>query len=143
MQKHPKTTNFESLVERLLHEAPVLHHKICKATNLSEDKAKQGLKEVLCFLSLIHFSKQKLTPSHLVDLVWHEFILFTRLYHNYCQKEFGRFIHHQPGGEDNENKRNFKKTLQLYCLYIGEPSAHFWGDMATEMYHEAQCGTDI
>lgn len=35
-------------------------------------------------------------PSQAVDVVWHEFILFTLQYHNFCKKAFGRFLHHVP-----------------------------------------------
>ncbi|MBS9777333.1 MAG: hypothetical protein KGV50_01090 [Gammaproteobacteria bacterium] len=35
-------------------------------------------------------------PSQAVDVVWHEFILFTRAYDNFCKKSFGNFLHHTP-----------------------------------------------
>jgi hypothetical protein len=35
-------------------------------------------------------------PSQVVDDLWHDFILFTRHYRNFCSKAFGRFLHHTP-----------------------------------------------
>ncbi len=35
-------------------------------------------------------------PSQVVDDAWHEFILSTRFYLRFCQKAFGRFLHHTP-----------------------------------------------
>lgn len=35
-------------------------------------------------------------PSQIVDDLWHEFILYTRNYQLFCQKAFGRFLHHTP-----------------------------------------------
>ncbi|MDD5275737.1 MAG: hypothetical protein PHR16_06615 [Methylovulum sp.] len=35
-------------------------------------------------------------PSQVVDDAWHEFILFTRSYGQFCQKAFGRYLHHTP-----------------------------------------------
>lgn len=35
-------------------------------------------------------------PSQVVDVAWHEFILFTRNYENFCNKALGRFLHHTP-----------------------------------------------
>lgn len=35
-------------------------------------------------------------PSQAVDVLWHEFILSTRLYQAFCQKAFGQFLHHTP-----------------------------------------------
>ncbi len=35
-------------------------------------------------------------PSQVVDVAWHEFILFTRDYQHFCRGAFGRFLHHKP-----------------------------------------------
>lgn len=35
-------------------------------------------------------------PSQVVDVAWHEFILFTRSYEAFCKKALGRFLHHSP-----------------------------------------------
>lgn len=35
-------------------------------------------------------------PSQVVDVAWHEFILFTRAYQAFCQQALKRFLHHTP-----------------------------------------------
>jgi hypothetical protein len=35
-------------------------------------------------------------PSQVVDDLWHEFILYTREYDEFCKKAFGQFFHHTP-----------------------------------------------
>jgi hypothetical protein len=35
-------------------------------------------------------------PSQAVDVVWHEFILFTRDYDAFCRAVLGRYLHHVP-----------------------------------------------
>jgi hypothetical protein len=35
-------------------------------------------------------------PSKVVDALWHEFILHTRGYQDFCQRVFGRMLHHTP-----------------------------------------------
>lgn len=35
-------------------------------------------------------------PSQVVDVAWHEFILFTRAYKEFCDRGLGRFLHHSP-----------------------------------------------
>lgn len=35
-------------------------------------------------------------PSQVVDVAWHEFILFTKQYETFCKKAIGRFLHHTP-----------------------------------------------
>src|SRR5688572_14802468 len=37
-------------------------------------------------------------PSKVADDLWHEFILFTREYHDFCEQAFGRHLHHAPSG---------------------------------------------
>jgi len=35
-------------------------------------------------------------PSQVTDDLWHEFILYTRHYQQFCRHAFGRFMHHTP-----------------------------------------------
>ncbi len=35
-------------------------------------------------------------PSQVVDAAWHEFILFTKDYRNFCRRALGRFLDHTP-----------------------------------------------
>jgi hypothetical protein len=35
-------------------------------------------------------------PSRAADELWHEFILHTRHYQQFCREAFGRFLHHTP-----------------------------------------------
>lgn len=35
-------------------------------------------------------------PSKIVDEAWHEFILFTKDYAEFCKKALGKFLHHTP-----------------------------------------------
>ena len=35
-------------------------------------------------------------PSRVVDDLWHEFILYTRDYEQFCKRAFGHFMHHTP-----------------------------------------------
>lgn len=54
-----------------------------------------GLKEY--FQVCLKAGKQNVSmPSQVVDVAWHEFILFTRHYHYFCNKALGRYLHHTP-----------------------------------------------
>ena len=35
-------------------------------------------------------------PSQVADDLWHEFILYTKNYDEFCRQAFGRFLHHTP-----------------------------------------------
>lgn len=42
-------------------------------------------------------------PSHAVDEAWHGFILCTARYSAFCDRAYGRFLHHHPEGGAPEN----------------------------------------
>ena len=125
----------------LLQVEPLLLDKIQTALAADHENAQTALVEMLKFLYLVAHSPRKLTPALAVDLAWHEFILFTRRYATFCQDKFGRFIHHSPGGSDQENRHNFEHTIRYYGQQWGAPPAVIWGDTAALMYEEAQCGS--
>ncbi len=137
----PKPFNTTKKALELLKQNPVLIDKIIKNCGVENTVVPLLFDEVLKFLWLIGALNQRLTPSLIVDNAWHEFILFTRLYHNFCDAEFGRYIHHSPGGNEAENHRNFKRTIQLYILHFGKPPEVFWGHIATENWQDSQCGS--
>ena len=46
-------------------------------------------------------------PSQVADDLWHEFILYTLKYENFCKQAFGRFLHHAPADVlTNKGKSN-------------------------------------
>ena len=58
-------------------------------------------------------------PSEVADLVWHNFILHTREYMNYCDKEFGTYFHHSPFEiKPKTNKEKTHAREQLMGLYM-------------------------
>lgn len=59
------------------------------------NRVMRGLKEyfVICLMA---GDRMVAMPSQVVDIAWHEFILFTRDYNEFCKKALGRFLHHTP-----------------------------------------------
>jgi hypothetical protein len=51
--------------------------------------------ELKAFLVSASTSKGPLRPTARVDVLWHEFILFTRDYHAFCAR-LGGYVHHMP-----------------------------------------------
>jgi hypothetical protein len=47
-------------------------------------------------ISLPRNKRMLAMPSRVVDAAWHEFILTTRLYQEFCKNGIGRFLHHTP-----------------------------------------------
>jgi hypothetical protein len=75
----------------------------------------------------------------IIDEMWHNFILFTNDYHEFCQSNFGRYIHHQPiTNKERENwnkdsskslseyKETLKKQYELIYDQLGEETLNKW-----------------
>lgn len=80
------------------------------------------------FSFLAHISKEQVTPSQIVDEVWHLHILHTLAYRNFsaiCEN----FLHHHPGMPNEQIKWNgqYLKTIYLYReVFREEPASSAW-----------------
>ena len=83
-----KTYTFPSLIEERVKERyPHLSAEQLSLVTL-------GLRQ---FFLLSKTSGRPLSmPSRVVDAAWHEFILLTREYADFCREGMGRFLHHRP-----------------------------------------------
>ena len=128
----------QNVAEAWLKSTDGLLAKVRRALMSDNAEAVQGVVEAVRFLSLVASDRSRdWTPSHRVDLVWHEMILFTRSYSHFCRLEFGDFIHHQPSDDHGKNQRAFASTLSAYRDWFGDPDARFWG---TRNQALATCG---
>lgn len=84
----------------LEYEAPFLLEKLVKDRIVDETGAGQALftevKRYLVLTRLDHRDVAWEMYSRRVDEVWHQFILFTREYSDFCDEYFGGFVHHRP-----------------------------------------------
>lgn len=133
-------TQIEKWKIEIQKDNPILISKLNKLP-LDSISPEVLLTEVLKFLSLVSIYQTVLTPSLLVDLAWHEFILFTKSYHHFCTTKLGKFIHHTPDDNKVSNNRNYLKTLQYYIHTFGKPSTKIWGKEAENEWNDSQCGS--
>ena len=63
--------------------------------------------------------REKFTPSVIIDEVWHCLILHTQSYALFCQRFYGDFIHHHPGGDEQDNSRQLQKTMYALQQHFG------------------------
>jgi hypothetical protein len=59
-------------------------------------------------------------PSQIVDELWHEFILYTRDYDQFCMRAFGDFMHHTPAvalSEDAQTNEGLRRVWWYTCKY--------------------------
>jgi hypothetical protein len=54
-----------------------------------------------------------------IDVMWHQFILFTREYQKFCTRGFGCFIHHEPEeASPPAPKYDFEKEFDCHLSYV-------------------------
>lgn len=74
------------------------------------------MNEALGFLQLCAKEPDgKYSPSVVVDIGWHTFILYTREYAGFCERVAGRFLHHEPTdvpGDANNDVNDSEQTMQ-------------------------------
>jgi hypothetical protein len=76
------------LFEKLRKHHPHLSLKDCQLVA-------QGLRQF--FMAHLKSGRQFVSmPSQVADDLWHEFILYTKNYQQFCGRAFGRFLHHTP-----------------------------------------------
>jgi hypothetical protein len=57
-------------------------------------------------------------PSKVADDLWHEFILYTWYYDQFCKQAFGRFMHHTPAvvlSADRQNNTGLRRCWWFAC----------------------------
>lgn len=110
--------------ERFLREAPMpqfLKRKLRQVyphlTQKDAELVERGLRQ---FFLACHRSPRKFVamPSRVVDAMWHEFILHTQAYRDWCALVLGRFLHHTPAevlGARAEHNDGLRRAWYWSC----------------------------
>ena len=81
-------------------------------------------REMLRWLYLLGTNKKlelNIGTARDFDEMWHIFIIFTTQYTNFCEKNFGKYVHHHPStGVTRFTAPNFRKFLELYETNFGQ-----------------------
>jgi hypothetical protein len=94
---------------------------------------------VLCALN----PNQQLGMAGPVDEIWHEFITHTKLYHKFCVKVAGQYLHHTPHSSPKplQQDEGYLAFQSLYEKTFGEEApAHIWPRIDASGGSMAQCG---
>src|SRR5688572_3797633 len=58
-------------------------------------------------------------PSQVTDDLWHELILHTKAYEQFCNRAFGRFLHHTPAvalGSKRQSNQGLRHVWWYACV---------------------------
>ena len=78
---------------------PAIREKLRrKHPNLGENELDRVFTGLRDYFYCCNLARRRIVsmPSQVVDEAWHEFILFTRSYQKFCNRAFGRYLHHTP-----------------------------------------------
>ncbi|MFO0899957.1 MAG: TIGR04222 domain-containing membrane protein [Pirellulales bacterium] len=98
----------------------------------SAEFAAAAIEEYKRFALLSVAAGHVVTPSKVVDEVWHLHLIYTRNYWDvFCPQVLGRPLHHDPGvgraGEADRHAQQYAQTLASYRRVFGsEPPAAQW-----------------
>jgi len=56
------------------------------------------------------------TQIDYIDRIWHEFILHTKHYHEFCNTNFGEYLHHTPMIDENADVCVYEVKNQIDLL---------------------------
>jgi hypothetical protein len=136
----PADSEAETCAASLDFDAPYLIEKLVKDhVCASEDEAHALFREVKRFLHLNRTDRSRIWDmySHRVDEVWHQFVLFTRQYMDFCQHYYGIYLPHSPsnapqtqrsGTMANVPNATFAEFAARYQSLYGEALPDCWHD---------------
>jgi hypothetical protein len=90
------------------------------------------IEEYRKFAFLMVAGGHMVVPSDQVDQAWHQHLLYTRSWAEFCKKVLHRPVHHEPtrGGDAEKNRfvTGYAQTLQTYRRFFGPPPGDIWPD---------------
>ena len=107
--------------------------KVAKKHGWSNEFAFLAVREYKKFVFLGVISHYEVTPSEVIDRVWHEHQLFTKGYREFCANVLLQHFDHSPEliafGDQNEAfSAQYQKTLAFYEHEFGTvPPPEIWG----------------
>lgn len=75
------------------------------------------------------YDASQLSPSPIIDKLWHHFLLYPKKYYQFCKKfAGGKIIDHSPDNRNDDGHwTRFRNTLSLYrSTFREQPSRSIW-----------------
>jgi hypothetical protein len=121
--------------------------------NVSEDEARSIFEETKKWLWLSaqtdeseHVSLGIDKPLLVIDEMWHNFLMYTRVYHRFCMDKLKKFIHHEPTPKAEKIKRQqrvaenpekeYKKWKESYYQQLSFIYDHLGPETVIKWYEE-------
>ncbi|KPH94516.1 hypothetical protein AMS58_10935 [Pseudoalteromonas porphyrae] len=117
--RHKKRIEFITSFE---FPSSIKHHVKTTYPHLNDKQVELALEALKSFFLIADKAKSKpvAMPSQVVDVAWHQFILFTKNYETFCKKGLGRFLHHTPTEamkSQTTAQDGIKRAWRLACFF--------------------------
>jgi uncharacterized protein (TIGR04222 family) len=105
--------------------------RLAREQGWTRDEARSAVAEYRKFCFLTATVGRCMTPSEIVDQVWHLHLTYTRDYWNvFCPQVLGCDLHHEPtrgnAGETAQFRECYADTLAEYHQHFGVPPERYW-----------------
>ncbi len=105
--------------------------RLVREQGWTRDEARAAIDEYRKFCFLAMTVGRCMTPSEIVDQVWHLHLTYTRDYWDvFCPQVLGSDLHHEPtrgnAGETAQFRECYADTLAAYHAHFGAPPEHYW-----------------
>ena len=100
----------------------------------TKDFTEKAILEYKKFMYLAGTSDLMVSPSEIIDVIWHQHLIFTQSYTGFCDI-IGKTIQHVPSTHNKEEAEKFRqakeRTIRFYKENVGEQPKEIWeyGDM--------------
>lgn len=119
-------------------EGKSFEDKLAQANNWTPEYTQKVIEEYKKFMFLV-ITHGGAAPSDPIDQVWHQHILYTKDYHEFCMHFAGRFLHHSPDRFKGASSTIYADTLENYEDHFGKPN-DIWALKATD-YRRVDLGS--
>lgn len=89
----------------------------------------RALSEYRKFMYLAATSEWMVSPSEIIDQVWHQHLVFTQSYAEFCSL-IGKSVQHIPSTQNKEESQKFiqakERTIKLYNETFGKQPEEIW-----------------
>ncbi len=125
-----RDTVLASFAEAEAFQAQAVLERFQNEQEIDETRAGLLWRELLRYLTMVdHFPDRKYGMYGPVDGLWHDFVIHTELYQDFCDRFAGRFLHHHPCTTEKGAgwRSRYLQFLIDYRLIFGEvPPEDIW-----------------
>ena len=117
----------------------LLIEQFCQDYKVSKNEALERFEETKKFLFLCAKNRnESYAPSVEIDQMWHQFILHTRSYLEFCDLA-GGYLHHNPS--ERPEVESYKRTLKDMNFFYGNVNPVYWTESRASAGHCGHCSS--